>query len=122
MRRHYTVYEARRRRRRALAVALPLIAAAVLSAVIVSTVAGGHDSTRRNSRLQVRVPARTAGWVPPPVTPVSAADRRGGLRSLIARGAGHSAAAGSAVGRSDGAVVRVAGRLGQRLGGDRGKP
>ena len=123
MRRHCMVYGARRRRRRVLAVALPLTAVAALVAVIVSTVVGRDDSSRGDSRPALRVAARAvAGWVPPPLTPVSAAGQPGRVQQFVARGADQSAAAGRTVGGSDGAVVRVARRLGQRFGGDRGEP
>src|SRR5262245_29016948 len=121
MGRHYMVYGARRRRQRLLGVAPPLVAVAALVTLILSTIAGRDDSGRRESRPALRMSARAARWVPPPLTPVSVA-RQPGRVHVVARGSDQSATAGRPVGGPDGAVVRVTGRLGQRLGGNRGQP
>ena len=63
---------------------------AALVAVIVSTVAGRDDSSRRDSRPALRLAARAvAGWVPPPLTPVSVAGQPGRVQHFVARGADH---------------------------------
>ena len=120
MRRDYPVYGVRRGRQRVLAVALTVSAVAALAAVIVTS---GRRDSRRESRSAVRLPARVVvGWVPPALAPVLVVRRAGRLRQLSALGSDHAAAAGGTVGGSDGAVVSVTGRLGQRCGWDRRKP